>query len=132
MSQENVERFRRGAAALKSGDLDAVLDEVAEDVEWIAARSAVEGPYQGHAGLRRFMADTAESFEVFEPEWHELRDLGDRVLAIGTIHIRARGSGVDTEISAAGIATYRDGKLTRWEDFRERRLALDAAGLTDS
>jgi ketosteroid isomerase-like protein len=131
MSQENVERLRRGAEAIKSGNLDAVFDEVAEDVEWIAARSAVEGTYRGHAGLRRFMADTAESFEVFEPEWHEVRDLGDQVLAIGAIHIRARGSGVDTEIPAAGIATYRDGKLTRWEDFRERRLALEAAGLSE-
>ena len=81
--------------------------------------------------MRRFMADTAESFELFEPEWHELRDLGDRVLAFGTIHIRARGSGVDTEIPSAGIATYEDGKLTRWEDFRDRRLALEAAGLSE-
>ena len=131
MSQENVERFRRGAEAIRSGDLDAVLGEVADDVEWIAARSAVEGPYRGHAGLRRFMADTAESFEVFEPEWHELRDLGDRVLAIGTIHVGARGSGVDTKLPSAGIATYRAGRLTRWEDFRERRLALEAAGLSE-
>ncbi len=131
MSQENVDRFRRGAEAIRSGDLVPVLGEVAEDVEWIAARSAVEGPYRGHAGLRRFMADTAESFEVFESEWHELRDLGDQVLAIGTIHVRARGSGVDIELPAAGIATYRDGRLTRWEDFRERRLALEAAGLSE-
>ena len=130
MSQENVESFKRGTEAIKRGELDA-LSEVAEDVEWIAARSAVEGVYRGHAGMRRFMADTAESFELFEPEWHELRDLGDRVLAIGKIHIRARGSGVDTEIPSAGIATYEDGKLTRWEDFRDRRLALEAAGLSE-
>jgi ketosteroid isomerase-like protein len=131
MSQENVERFKRGAEAIKCGDIDLVLGEVAEEVEWIAARSAVEGVYRGHAGIRRFMADTAESFDLFEPKWHELRDLEDRVLAIGTIRVRARGSGVDTEVPTAGIATYREGKLIRWEDFRERDRALEAAGLTE-
>ncbi len=29
---------------------------------------------------------------------------------------------MDTDYPVAGIATYRDGKLVRWEDFRERRL----------
>jgi ketosteroid isomerase-like protein len=29
------------------------------------------------------------------------------------------------------IATFRDGKLVKWEDFRERSLALEAAGLSE-
>ena len=53
------------------------------------------------------------------------------VLAIGTIHIRGRGAGIETDIPAAGIATYREGKLSKWEDFRERRAALKAAGLNE-
>ena len=35
------------------------------------------------------------------------------------------------DIPAAGIATYREGKLSKWEDFRERRAAVEAAGLTE-
>jgi hypothetical protein len=31
----------------------------------------------------------------------------------------------------AGIATYRHGKMSRWEDFRERRAALAAVGLAE-
>jgi ketosteroid isomerase-like protein len=131
MSQENVERFWEGIDAFRRGDVDAILDGVTEDVVWIAARSAVEGTYHGHAGLRRFLADNAENFEVFEPGFDEVRDLGDRVLAFGRFRIRARGSGVETDFPVAGIATYRDGKLVRWEDFRERRLALDAAGVSE-
>ena len=126
-----MERFREGIAAARRGDVEAVLDGMSEDVVWIAARSAVEGTYHGHEGIRRFMADNDENFEVFEPDFDELRDLGDRVLAFGNFRIRARGSGVETRFPVAGIATYRDGKLVRWEDFRERRLALEAAGLSD-
>jgi ketosteroid isomerase-like protein len=131
MSQENVELFWQGIEAVRRGDIEAIRDVVSEDVVWIAARSAVEGIYHGHDGLRRFFADNAENFDVFEPGFTEVRDLGERVLAFGSFHIRARGSGVDTNFPVAGIATYRDGKLVRWEDFRERHLALEAAGLSE-
>jgi len=123
--------FLEGADALRRGDVEAILDTVSEDVVFIAARSAVEGAYHGHGGLRRFVADNAENFELFEPRYDDVRDLGDRVLAFGRFRIRARGSGVETTFPVAGIATYRDGKLVRWEDFRERRLALEAAGLSE-
>ena len=53
------------------------------------------------------------------------------MLAIGTVHIRGRGGGVDMEYSAAAVATFEDGKMTRWEDFRERALALEAVGLRE-
>ena len=68
---------------------------------------------------------------MFEPGFDEVRDLGDRPLVLGTFRIRARGSGVETDFPVAGIATFREGKLARWEDFRERGLALEAAGLRE-
>jgi ketosteroid isomerase-like protein len=132
MSQENVNSLERLVDALGQGDVDGVLRLVTEDVVWIAARSAVEGTFHGHEGIRRFCSDNAESFEVFRLGTSvELRDLGDRVLAIGTIHIRGRGSGVETEIPVAGVATFDGGRLSRWEDFRDRALALEALGLSE-
>jgi ketosteroid isomerase-like protein len=132
MSQENVEAFLEINHALRRGDVEAVLRWVDEEGVLLAARSAVEGAYHGHDGVRRFMADNAENFEKFEPHYPDVRDLGDRVLAIGTIHVRGRGSGVETDISAAGIATFNaEGRVVRWEDFRERHLALEAVGLSE-
>ena len=132
MSQENVEAFLEINEALRRGDVEAVLRRVDEEGVFLAARSAVEGAYRGHDGIRRFMADNAENFEKFEPDYRDVRDLGDRVLAIGTIRVRGRGSGVETDIPAAGIATFNEeGRLVGWEDFRERRLALEAAGLAE-
>jgi hypothetical protein len=61
-----------------------------------------------------------------------VRDLGDQVLAIGTLHIRGRGGGVETDVSTAGIASFDGrGNLIRWEDFGDRRLALEAVGLPE-
>jgi ketosteroid isomerase-like protein len=132
MSRENVEAFLQANDAMRRGDVEALLRWVDEEGVMLAARSAVEGAYRGHDGIRRFMADNAENFEKFEPDYPEVRDLGDRVLAIGTIHVRGRGTGVETDIPAAGIATFNEeGRIVRWEDFRERRLALEAAGLRE-
>jgi len=118
--------------AVNDGDVEYVIQHSTEDVTIVAARSAVEGPLAGHEGVRRFFADNADSFEVFRIAIEEMRDLGDgRVLAIGTIHIRGNGGGVETDIPTAGITTFRDGKLSRWEDMRERSLAIAAAGLAE-
>jgi ketosteroid isomerase-like protein len=54
--RDNVEVFRRGAEALTRGDVDALLALATEDVVVRALRSAVEGQYQGHDGIRRFAA----------------------------------------------------------------------------
>ena len=132
MSQENVELFHRMNAALNRGDVEYVVRNSTEDVVTIAARSAVEGPFVGHEGVRKFFADNAANFEAFQVRYDDVRDLDeDRVLAVGTIHIRGRGAGVETDVPSARIATYRDGKASRWEDFREGRAALKAAGLAE-
>jgi ketosteroid isomerase-like protein len=131
MSAENVRAFERAVEAVNRGDAEAALSIVSDDGVMLAARSPVEGAYRGHDGFRAWFADNAENFEVFQVTMAELRDLGDRVLAIGSIRIRGRGSGVETDIPTAGIASFDDGKLTRWEDFRERSRAIEAAGLAD-
>src|SRR3954453_7577650 len=41
-------------------------------------------PFHGRQGVEKFIADTLENFETFEPHY-ELRDLDERVLAWGTI-----------------------------------------------
>ena len=46
--------------------------------------------YRGHEGFRRWYADSFESFEELRNEWSEFRDLGDRVLVLGTLR---RGGG---------------------------------------
>jgi ketosteroid isomerase-like protein len=131
MSEENVELFRRGTDALERGDMALVEELVDPDVIFEPLRAPVSGTYRGHEGIRQFIADTAESFDVFRFDRPEIRDLGDRVLAIGTLHIRAREGGIETDVPTAGIATYRNGRLIHWKDFGDRRKALEAAGLSE-
>ena len=132
MSQENVEASDRIVRAINRGDVEEVVRHSTEDFVMIAGRSAVEGSFVGHEGIRKFFADNAENFELFQLHVDDVQDLGDeRVLSIGTIHVRGRRGGVETDTPFAGVTTFRDGKVSRWEDFRERRRALEAVGLSE-
>ncbi len=130
MMEGNLAAFARIVDAVNRGDADATCRLAAEDIVVIPRRSATEGAYVGHDGVRSWFADNERTFEIFRLDYSDVRDLGDRVLAIGTVHIRGQGGQVETDVPSAGIATFRDGKATRWEDFGEARLALESARQT--
>jgi ketosteroid isomerase-like protein len=132
VSRANVEIVRGIAHAVSHGDVEYVIRHTTEDAVLMVARSAVEGPFLGHDGVREFFADNRQNFEVFEIREDEVREIGDdRVLSHGTVHVRGRGGGVEMDIPFAGITTFRDGRVSGWEDFRERHLALQAVGLEE-
>jgi ketosteroid isomerase-like protein len=130
MSQENMEILRRANEAFNRGDLEGLLGKFDPDVEWLPHRAATEGAYRGPAGIKRFITDTTEVFEKYELHF-EYADLGERVLAWGHVHVRARGSGIETDIEAGGIFDFREGKIVRWEDFGTKEKALEALGLSE-
>lgn len=130
MSSANLELIRRGAEALNARDAETLVALTTEDVVVIAARSAVEGAFVGHAGVRRFVDDNEQSFERFELRLDEVRERGECVFASGTVLVRGRGVGVEAATPFAGTFTIRDGKIARWEDFRDHDAALAAAGFT--
>jgi ketosteroid isomerase-like protein len=129
MSDENVAQCREVLEAVNRGDAESLVEHAAPDVVWEPARAGTEGAFKGHEGLRAFIEDTEESFEEFKGSVSEIRGMGDRVLVVGTIRIKGRGSGIETDIPAAGIFTFRDGLLVRFKDYGERMAALEAAGL---
>jgi ketosteroid isomerase-like protein len=132
MSQENVELFRRSLDAFNRGDVEAWLATIHPDVTFAPIRASVEGAYRGHSGIRRFFAENRETFESFHLNYTDIRDLGDgRLLVIGTLHLRARGSGIETDVPTAAIATEREGMLIHWKDYGDSEKALEAAGLRE-
>jgi limonene-1,2-epoxide hydrolase len=130
MSQENVEVVRSIQDDWNRGDTTVDPERIHPDLEYLPRRAATEGAYRGLAGLESFIADTLEVFEKFELHT-EFADLGERVLSWGHIHVRARGSGIETDIEIGGVYEFRDGKVVRWEDFGSKDKALEAVGLSE-
>jgi ketosteroid isomerase-like protein len=127
MSDENVARFREWTEAVNRRDADWMVEHASSDVVWEPRRAGTEGAFHGHEGLRAFIKDTEESFELFEGIVTEIRAIGDGVLGVGTIRIKGRGSGIETEIPVAGIFTFRDGLLVHFKDYGDRERALEFA-----
>ena len=132
MAREDVEMVRRALEEWNRGARSetAIRAFWHPEVEFLPRRSATEGPYRGIDGLERFVADTDETFEKFE-QHYEILDMGDRLLVWGSLHVRARGSGIETDIPTGAILDFRDGKIVRWEDFGSKEKALEAVGMTE-
>jgi ketosteroid isomerase-like protein len=133
MSQENIEIVRRGFEAYARRDVDQFLSYLDPDFELHSAIvGGAEGRvYRGHDGVRRWLADSDESFEDLRIEPTEFRDLGDRVLVFGRIRARGRESGLELDSPTGWVSTVRDGRLVKAEGFLSRAEALEAAGLRD-
>jgi ketosteroid isomerase-like protein len=131
MSEENVELLRELEEDWNRGETEVRADVWHPDVEYLPLRSATEGAYHGLSGIEAFVTDTLAVFEKFELINFEYVGLGDRVLAWGSIHLRAKGSGLETDIESAGLFDFRDGKIVRWEDFGSKERALEAARLRE-
>jgi limonene-1,2-epoxide hydrolase len=129
MSQ-NVKLVRSLVDDWNRGNTTVDADKFDPDLEFLPLRAATEGAYRGLAGFESFIADTSEVFEKFELHY-EFADVGERVLAWGHIHVRARGSGIETDIESGGVFEFRDGKVVRWEDFGSKDKALEAVGLSE-
>ena len=118
--------------AMNRMDAPVLLALVDDDSVFEPLRSATEGAFIGAEGMRRFLADTAEAFDLFKASYTDLRDLGDgRLLAIGKLRMRGRASRLESDIPTAAIAEFRDGVLVRYKDYGDARLALEAAGLPE-
>jgi ketosteroid isomerase-like protein len=135
MSQENVELSDRVTDAFNRHDPEAMVALFDPKCEWLPAIEAeVEGEpvvYLGHDGLRQYFKDVAESFEEYRFDVSECRDLGTRVLLLGRLSARGRGSGVELASDLAALFHVRDGKVTRFVAYWDRDRALADLGLSE-
>jgi ketosteroid isomerase-like protein len=103
------------------------------DVEWRPALSvvpadgsAIYGTYQGHDGIRQWIAD-ANQADDYRVEPKEFRDLGDQVLVTASLSLMVDRQGYFSEIF--GVLAFRDGKVVSGVAYTSEAEALEAAGL---
>jgi ketosteroid isomerase-like protein len=113
--------------AINSGDLDAGLAVIADDVEFTSLIAEAEGAtFRGHAGVRAWWETVRGAFEDVRWELLEIRQPADDCIVI---HFRMAGvlSGVPLEQPMwQTLRTHDDGKVTWWGIFRTEREALEA------
>ena len=131
MSQENVDQFMKSIEAFKRLDIPAAMRYLDPEIRFDHRLAELYGSYAGLEGVEEFFADVAEHFDALTIDCPDVRDLGDRVLALGTARLIGKGSGVETKLPFTVVARFKDGRMTHFTDFGDRDKALEAVGLSE-
>jgi ketosteroid isomerase-like protein len=132
MSQQNVDRFVASAEAFNRRDI-RLFGFFDPEVQFEPQQAALQGTYIGHDGLAEWLRDLAEHYDPESGHIYldDVRDLGDSVLALGTLRFTGKASGIQTEVPVAVVARFRDGRMTHFKDYGDKAEALEAAGLSE-
>jgi ketosteroid isomerase-like protein len=131
MSNENAQLIRRAYQAYANGDLAAMLELVDPDLEWTYLDPALEHPIpqvcHGRQELEQVLRHWAE---------HGLRAELEEVASDGAlVMVGVRTPGIDVhpgrgeDDRAYSVFTVRGGRIVALRDCRDRREALQLAGL---
>jgi ketosteroid isomerase-like protein len=132
MSEENVEIVRRVYDAWERGDVLDALEALHPAVVWEAIEDAPDaGTYRGHAGVRAYMEDWIEGFELGSMDFEEVVETEDSLVIVQRAHTKERRTGLETSLGFAVAYTFRDGKLIAAKEYATRAEAVEAAGRSE-
>jgi ketosteroid isomerase-like protein len=133
MSQENVDAIRRHYKAFNRGDLDALMESVAPDAEFV--NEAFGETYRGHDEIRKMFEGLWEVIEDYRVEPEEFIERGDQIVVPVRLSGRFRHTGISEDVPIparmAHAFTVRNGKILGNRVCRDKAKALEAAGLSE-
>ena len=117
--EKNVRVVKDFFAATGSGDKQALLALVAEDIEWIIPGEdwPLAGTHRGHAGLAATLRKAFEEMEMTYPKPPEFVAQGDRVLAIGVATGKIKATNKTFRDDWVFDITLRKGRLTKIREY---------------
>ena len=137
MSDQNVEIVRRiYTEGLIDRDPKRLVETFASpDVEYVhPPDDADSGSRHGRREVMLALRRARQSFSTYEHELQKLFDGGDTVIVAVSFRAKARRAGAkaeDIQEEEAHIWTFHEGKVIRFENGRELKDALEAAGLSE-
>jgi ketosteroid isomerase-like protein len=127
--QENVGLARRAYENFKSGDIQALLDSLTEDVDWRLPEMSnigFAGARKGRERVGNFFAELAESQESVSFEPREFVAQGDKVVALGSYRWRVKRNGREYDGEWAHVFTIREGKIAAFHEYMDSAAAVAA------
>jgi ketosteroid isomerase-like protein len=130
MSQEkNLAAMRRIADAYDKKDWRAVLPDLDAEVE-IDDADIPEAT--GEDSFLAWVARWDEAWDSWHAEDVDIRAADDeQVIALFTMVVKGRGSGVELRRADALVASFRDGKAVKLGYYNDQAQALRAVGLAE-
>jgi ketosteroid isomerase-like protein len=111
---------RRSYDAFARGDLDAVVADMHDDIEWQQAQGLPHGgTYHGLDDVRRNVFDPLDRdwWSQFSAVPDEFLDAGDEVVVLGRYRGVAHGTGKPLDVPFVHVWSLREGKAWRFRQF---------------
>src|SRR5690348_2389564 len=133
MSQKNAEVVRALVDNWNAGVRSVPTEYLDPAVELESPFSSVSGtPYRGYAGIEEWMRELDEQFSVWRMRLDDVREVGDTVIAVTSVHGRGRASGIEFNQPSAVVAAFgSDHRITRARIYADVHAALEAVGLSE-
>ena len=134
VGQRNIDAVQKHLVALNERDLEGYLAGCTEDIELWSLLSALEGPYLGAEGIRRFFGDVKDAGPDHLKTTVRIEAIGPaRVLTVDRWTASGRSSEVAQEegIEIGTVYEFEGEKIKRIRVFADLRDALEAAGLSE-
>ena len=120
--------MRSAIEAYNARDLDALSDLMTADVDLRPPVTALTGrAYVGHAGIREWLRDVDDSFATAQIVPIELRDYGERVLALTEFLVEGNESGMELGSELGLVCEISGGRLSTWHGFFNHAEAIAVA-----
>ena len=87
--------------------------------------------YGGHDAVRELFRDLYGSFAEIDADYSDVRELGARVLGLGHLRMRGKGSGAEIESPVAALTEWSNGRAIRVLTYLDHAEALEAARLRE-
>ena len=130
MSRENLETVQRALDAMNHRDVDRYLSCCTDDIELRPPISAIEGAYEGQAGVRRFFGEKEHADLHLDAE--TIQAVGaNRVIAFLHATASGRASGAATSMQVTSVYDLVEGRIRRIRAFQDRAAAIEAAKLAE-
>ena len=114
-ASQNVETSKKGYAAFAEGDIETVLSDYDDNVEFvIPGNSTVSGTYRGKDGVKELFAKVAEQNFKITPN----RFLADDDVVVVLSQVTAGGESA----LEADAFTYRDGKIVKAQNLGDTAM----------
>lgn len=119
-------------AATGRADLHALTPFLAADFRFVNPSDALKpGTRRGLQEWEEVVRQYEHAYEWLQYDVHALREAGDSVVALVTMHARGRESGNDYLEEEAHVWTVDDGRITEFAWFQSHGEALESAGLAE-
>jgi ketosteroid isomerase-like protein len=128
--QNSLQIVKDAYSTFKNGDIQSLLNLMAEDISWFLPGNPEVIPFagrrQGIQQVREFFSTLSANQDFIRFEPREFIAQGDKVVALGSYEWRIKSSGRTYGCDFAHVFTVRDGKIGAFQEFYDTEVVANA------